>query len=512
MLRFKEYLSLLRELSVTPDYRQGNTFNPYYDLTDGATKKVQSLLKNIKIVGVRDSSKEKWMFKNVYQNEWMRGAKLLPNWDIDKGKDANPHFSKQGRTYFQITTSKKVDIPYYIKGAQSLAIKHEGMTQRKSATASSDINELMSLYFLVHPTEKANTEKAENTWHLGTKKSRSKVFLPTGSIGVVKADSTTITYSDLGKLLNKPDADAITNIRIGWHNARAVEKDLKTILGKGKGKRTIQSYHWVPKVKPGKGDDGVNSSNPSDIILKLSDDSYIGYSNKATVGKDTTPKFNTNVNAFYGKMGDTTQLKSIQFIMNASWNHAVQSVDSKYINATTALNDTLGTVLNAKWTESNLRKTFANLGRAFNASTEVSKEGLNFFKADFYYPYRNTFIKKFVEHLMVPENLSYFLKTISSYTFATGGAPCPYKLLVGTTGGSTIKDISSDDALKDVLNAEPARLTNIVGVYDNIKQSFKLTFTVDKQNITIPVTARTRAKGGWSGKALYIETPGVKVT
>jgi hypothetical protein len=269
----------------------------------------------------------------------------------------------------------------------------------------------------------------------------------------------------------------------------------------------------VPKVKPGKGDDGVNSSNPSDIILKLSDDSYIGYSNKATVGKDTTPKFNTNVNAFYGKAGDSTQLTSIQKIMNDSWNHAVQSVDSKYINATTALNDTLGTVLNAKWTESNLRKTFANLGRAFNASTEVSKEGLNFFKADFYYPYRNTFIKKFVEHLMVPENLSYFLKTISSYTFATGGAPCPYKLLVGTANGpSTIKDISSDDALKDVLNAEPARLTNIVGVYDNIKQSFKLTFTVDKQNITIPVTARTRAKGGWSGKALYIETPGVKVT
>ena len=114
---------------------------------------------------------------------------------------------------------------------------------------------------------------------------------------------------------------------------------------------------------------------------------------------------------------------------------------------------------------------------------------------------------------MVPENLSYFLKTISSYTFATGGAPCPYKLLVGTANGpSTIKDISSDDALKDVLNADSSRLKNIVGDYDGKKQSFKLTFTVGKQNITIPVTARTRAKGGWSGKALYIETPGVKVT
>ena len=162
-----------------------------------------------------------------------------------------------------------------------------------------------------------------------------------------------------------------------------------------------------------------------------------------------------------------------------------------------------------------MRKTFANLGRAFNASTEVSKEGLNFFKADFYYPYRNSFITKFVEHLMVPENLSYFLKTISSYTFATGGAPCPYKLLVGTEKGpSTIKEISSDDALRGILGTKdiPTIPTDITNEYDGKKQSFKLFFKVNKDSITIPVTARTRAKGGWSGKALYIETPGVKVT
>ena len=157
------------------------------------------------------------MFKNVYQDDWMKGAELLPNWGIDK----NPHFSKQGRTYFQITTSNKIDIPYYIKGAQSLAIGHFGMAQRKSATASSDINELMSLYFLVHPTEKAGTEKAATTWLRGTKKSRSKVFLPTGSIGVVKADSTTITYSDLGKLLNNKKVN-ITDVDL-WEETYKYE-------------------------------------------------------------------------------------------------------------------------------------------------------------------------------------------------------------------------------------------------------------------------------------------------
>jgi hypothetical protein len=488
MLRFKEYLSLLRELTVSPDYRQGNTFNPFYDLTKGANSKVKSLLKDKKNTGIKNPSREKWNFRNVYQGEWIDGAELLHD------------FSKQGKTYFQITTSKKIDIPYYIKGAQSLATGHEGMTQRKSATASSDINELMSLYFLVHPTEKAGTKKIATTWLRGTKRSPSIPFNTTGSIGVVKGDATLINYNgkkSMSELFEKPDADAITNIQIGWHNARAVEKDLKTILGN----RTIQSYHWVPKVKP----NYVNSSNPSDIILKLSDDSFIGYSNKATVGKDTTPKFNTNINAFYGKSGDTTQLTLIQSIMNDSWNHAVKSVDSQYKNATTALNNTLQSVLDANFTESNLKKTFAKLGRAFN------DDKLNFFAADFYYPYRNTFITKFVDHLMVSENLSYFLKTISSYTFATGGDPCPYKLLVGTTGGSTIKDISSDDALRDILGADSKYLTDIVGDYDGKKQSFKLSFKVGKQNITIPITARTRATGGWAGKALYIETPGVKV-
>ena len=69
MLRFKEYLSLLRELSVTPDYRQGNTFNPYYDLTKGANSKVKSLLialsKDKKIVGVKNPKTEKWNFKRI---------------------------------------------------------------------------------------------------------------------------------------------------------------------------------------------------------------------------------------------------------------------------------------------------------------------------------------------------------------------------------------------------------------------------------------------------------------
>ena len=38
-----------------------------------------------------------------------------------------------------------------------------------------------------------------------------------------------------------------------------------------------------------------------------------------------------------------------------------------------------------------------------------------------------------------------------------------------------------------------------------------MTFDVGNKSITIPITARTRATGGWAGRSLYIETPGVKV-
>ena len=110
------------------------------------------------------------------------------------------------------------------------------------------------------------------------------------------------------------------------------------------------------------------------------------------------------------------------------------------------------------------------------------------------------------------ENLSYFLKTISGYTFSTGGTPCPYKLLVGSTTSSTITDVSSDDTLRSILDTPSKDLTSIVSTYGGTKQSFKLDFTVGDKNVHIPITVRTRATGGWSGKSLYIETSGVKVT
>ena len=475
MLTFRSYI---RELTVSPDYRQGNVFNPFYDMSttvvNDVTKKLTALAKtDKKLAGM----KQPWKFKSISSKDAPRNTKQYLS------------YNRRSGYYFRICDSDDLETEYYIRTSKGDATGHFGMKTRKNSTASSNINELMSLYFLKHSSEKAGTDAEAKNWveHI--------VQTKTGDTGIVKAESTAISYTELKKLLDT-DETAIRDVQIGYNNAREVESDL--------GDRTVESYHWVPRNKPA----GINKSNPSDIILCLSkkDKIYIGYSNKATAGKDSTPKFNTNVNAFYSQLGDTTQLSTIQSIMDDAWTVAKGMVSGSAINAQKVLSNYNSTVMDADYTESNLKSVFAEMGRAFNV------DDLNFFADDFYYPYRNYFIKKFSEHLENADNLSYFLQTISSYTFATGGTPCPYKLLVGTTRGSTIKDVSSDDALKLILLSKPKYFSDISGNYDGKKQSFKLTFTAQDKSITIPITCRTRTSGGWQGKALYIETSGVKVS
>ena len=130
------------------------------------------------------------------------------------------------------------------------------------------------------------------------------------------------------------------------------------------------------------------------------------------------------------------------------------------------------------------------------------------------------FIAKFTEHLGDAENLAYFLSTISEYTWPTkkpGEHDCPYKLLVGTESSSTISEVSSDINKKTALSGnDKSKYTEINTTYDNKSQSFKLNFNVKlptlSAKVEIPITARTRAKTKFSGKSLFIMTPGVKLT
>ena len=103
-------------------------------------------------------------------------------------------------------------------------------------------------------------------------------------------------------MLIDKDESAERDIKIGLNNARAVRKD---IGGKG-----IANLYWVPRGKPR----GISPKTPSDVIIQFTDGTFRGYSNKISAGKDETPKFNTNVNAFYKEMGNFSQLMNVQYL------------------------------------------------------------------------------------------------------------------------------------------------------------------------------------------------------
>ena len=100
------------------------------------------------------------------------------------------------------------------------------------------------------------------------------------------------------------------------------------------------------------------------------------------------------------------------------------------------------------------------------------------------------------------------------YTYDDPNAtPCPYKLLIGSEKGSTIKEVSGDDSTRQMLMSDNTRdFSGIKTSYDGKQQTFKLSWTYKPLKISaeMPVVLRTRQAGGWAGKSLYITSSGIK--
>jgi hypothetical protein len=206
-------------------------------------------------------------------------------------------------------------------------------------------------------------------------------------------------------------------------------------------------------------------------------------------------------------LGNGGQLNNIKKLIDNSWNQAAREVDGAKRNAKKAIQ--AFDITREKFSETASSEEFGRLASKFRA------DGLDFYGEDFYYKFRNNHIKNLVKYLKDSRNLVYFLNTIYFYTYddpRVSFTPCPYKLLVGReTGESTIKDVSADNALQNVLyNNKITKITQINHTYDGTSQAFNLNFTFDGKKVNIKITIRTRAAGGWQGKSLYINTPGVK--
>ena len=447
--------------TVSPNYQQRGQFNPYYTLKSAVIAAAHTAL-------VKKYKDQKFTQKDLFFK------------CVDQGNGELIYSTSSRAAFtFQIALEKKDNlIPYYIRGAQTSAAGHLGMTSRKPATQSSNVNEFMSVYFLVQPDM---TPEALQKY----------VTSQSGPTGVLYGNGKPVTFSDVVDLIDA-DQTPERDINIGRNNAIAIRKDIK---GKGMG-----AVYWTPQAKPA----NVSPNNPSDVVVTLGDGTLQGYSNKIASGKDATPKFNTNIFAFYGKLGDGGQVSSIQSMIDTAWNSAAATVKGE--NARQALDSIR--IENEPYSESGSKSKFPDIARAF------IQDGLDFYGKDMYYPYRNNLITGFKNYLLNPMNLSYMLRTIYFYTYddpSKAFTPCPYKLLIGqVAGSSSVKAVSDDTMLKSMLIANPAEYSKILGYYDGTSQSFKMSFKYKDKNVNIPITCRTRAAGGWSGKSLYITTSGVK--
>ena len=439
MKTFKEYL---RELTVSPWYQQKGTFNPFYTLDSTVEDSVKKLLN---ITDVK--------FQNVENGT----GELLKDFG--------------GKFIFQVTADQ------YIKVKKIQIKSHFGMKQRKDSTASSNINEYLTVYFLKH----GGFTDAES-W-------MADVARKTGDTGIYYGEGHQVTYEDLIELLDK-DETAIRDINIGYQNSIVVRVDIAGNQWK--------KLYWTPRNKPA----GIGGKNPSDVIIEMSDGTFNGYSNKIAAGKDVTPKFNTNIMAFYNKLGDRGQANKVGRMIDQAWIDASSTIVGE--NAQAALKKF--NIKKEKFSETSSGKKFAILAKEF------LKDKLSFFTTDMYYPFRNNCITSFSNYLTNSKNLSYFLRTIGFYTFDDpNSTPCPYKLLVGTEKGSTLKDVSSNESYKEIMFSKPNNLKGIRKIYDGTSQSFKILFSVGGYLVEIPITMRTRAAGGWQGKGLFITSSGLKI-
>jgi len=448
----------LTELTVSSKYQNKGIFNPFYVIDPEVDQQVRDFL-----------NKKNISFNNI----------------IYKAVDTveNDPILSTGQTPFELFSDEDTSLNIFIKIPKKKVKAHYGQKTRKDSTASSNVNEFLSLYFLIHPEFKSVKDLKKKD----------------GETGVLTGEEKEISYSELIDMINK-DETPERDIKIGYNNSKAIKKDLKD--------KSFKKLYWTPRQKPA----NINPNNPSDIIIKLDNNSFQGYSNKIAAGKDTTPKFNTNIIAFFTKLGDSNKIEDVKNLIDNAWKKASKKVPSSATYAKKAINDF--DISKEEFSESKSQRAFADL------ATQFQLDNLEFFGKDFYHIFRNNLIDSFSKYLENPENLKYFLNTISSYTYGTkieGETPCPYKLLIGSESGSVIKDVSEDTQLKNVVDVKDINtIEDIKTIYDGTSQSFLVNFKIkigtEIKSISIPITIRTRASGGWSGKALYINTPGLKIS
>jgi hypothetical protein len=319
---------------------------------------------------------------------------------------------------------------------------------------------------------------------------------PQGSL-LQSGNGTRITNEELGALMEK-DETQYDDLSIGYKNARAIVEDqlTKNLIDV----KNITDYYWTYREKPA----DVHPKNPSDIILRDKDNRLLGFSNKAVrTGKDSTPKFNTSVNAFFK---NTPEYGVMERIADKSWEYAINNTPKEISDV---FKKYIPDISDEKFTEAGSKRRFENIYKELLIEDERRGEKTGASFTYFYTKFRNFFIESWIKRLKLSVPLEIFLKVFHEYANPEGGDnPTPYLMLIGhSKQDSTIKNPPGEDpVLASALSGTPY---NIKSKYEG-GQSFTLTFSVDATSYELPITARTRTSPHWIGKALYITTSGLK--
>ena len=130
-------------VTVSPYYKQKNVLNPFYTVIEAVNKEVS------KLTGIAEP-----LYRNVEQGT----GKLI--------------LDTRGKFIFQIYNGQ-VDQKYHIKIRKSDVVGHYGMKARKDTTASSNVNEFLSVFFLInkYPQDNYLQKLESNVSKFGNKSS-----------------------------------------------------------------------------------------------------------------------------------------------------------------------------------------------------------------------------------------------------------------------------------------------------------------------------------------------------
>lgn len=345
---------------------------------------------------------------------------------------------------------------------------------RANSTAVSNINECLTVFLVMNSKLKLNEDTLLKYLTENVNEDSN-----------VLVDNKKFSNQDLFDLLTHPDISTnmlIDNIKIALNNKNAIENDIDI--------SKIRFGYWTPRIKP----NNINPKNPSDIIFN--DGSFFGYSLKGGIGAEKAPLFNSTI----GKILEFDTILGSKFILESKekFLSLLNKYDNKLYNE---LKDEIDSV--EMFTENSIATSniFAKIER------KIGKEKLD----ELYHDYRNYAIDFIINSISKFDNLYKFFRYIGySYVFQDINTeiPCLYKLLIGQVKGSTIREVSNNELLKEILldlNKNKIKKLNIE--HNMFRGKLSQTFTIEfiynnKYEIIFPFIIRSRY--GFKGLNLFM--------